>query len=181
MLTEEQAEQFYKLWIQLLDFVNRKYRLFKKLYGMTSPKGLSIESVAQIAERLWEDITVIDEFAESVNKSMSEEGIAIVSSWKRAVHGEFIVDRHLKKGSVLVSVENSEVYIVQGIYSDWRELLNDGPVPQIVKTTLIPFQDVIIYDSLVMPLELFLGKNMADESKQIYISAKKNGRLHYSL
>lgn len=33
---------------------------------------------------------------------MDEEEMAIVSSWKRAIHGKFIVDRHLRKGSVLI-------------------------------------------------------------------------------
>lgn len=63
VLTDEEAKQFYDLWISLLDFVNQKYKLIKKLYGMTSPKGLPLKSVALISSRLWEDKDIIDEFA----------------------------------------------------------------------------------------------------------------------
>ena len=117
VLTDEEAEQFYGLWISLLDFVNQKYELIKELYGMTSPKDLPLKSVTLISSKLWEDKDIIDEFMLSDFKKMDEEERTIVSSWKRAVHGKFIVDRHLRKGSVLISVDNNEVYVVKGIYS----------------------------------------------------------------
>ncbi len=62
ILTNEEAEQFYDLWIPLLDFVNQKYKLIKELYGMTSPKGLPLKSVVLISSKLWEDKEVIDDF-----------------------------------------------------------------------------------------------------------------------
>ena len=140
-----------------------------------------MQSVRLLSAKLWEDKKVIDEFIMSGYKKMDEEETAIVSSWKKAVHGKFIVDRHLKKGSVLISIENNEVYIVKGIYSSWREMLENYPMPQIVEATLMPFRDVIIYDGIVAPYGMCLGKNMSDQSKQIYLAAKTSGNLHYSL
>lgn len=45
VLTEVQAKLFYDLWIPLLDFVNRKYKLRKEFYGMDFPKGLPLDVV----------------------------------------------------------------------------------------------------------------------------------------
>lgn len=181
ILTNEEAEQFYDLWIPLLDFVNQKYKLIKELYGMTSPKGLPLKSVVLISSKLWEDKEVIDDFVLSGFKKMDEEETAIIRSWKRAVHGNFIVERHLKKGSILVSVDNNEVYIVKGIYSSWREMLENFPMPQVVEATLIPFRDSIIHDGIVVPYNMCLGKNLSEQFKQIYLAAKAAGRLHYDL
>ena len=47
---------------------------------------------------------------------MSEEEIDIVVGWKNAVRGTFVVDRHIKKGSILVTADK-KVYLVKGIYS----------------------------------------------------------------
>lgn len=181
VLTNEEAEQFYDLWISLLDFVNQKYELIKELYGMTSPKGLPLKSVALISSKLWEDKDTIDEFVMSGLKKMGEEEMSIVSSWKRAIHGKFIVDRHLRKGSVLISVDNNEVYVVKGIYSSWKEILEGYPMPQIVEATLMPFRDVIIHDGIVAPYGVCLGRNMSEQSKQTYLAAKSNDNLHYDL
>ena len=91
------------------------------------------------------------------------------------------MDRHLKKGSVLISVDNNEVYVVKGIYSSWREILEGYPMPQIVEATLIPFRDSIIHDGIVAPYGVCLGRNMSEQSKQTYLAAKSNGNLHYGL
>lgn len=181
ILTNEEAKQFYDLWIPLLDFVNQKYRLIKELYGMTSPKELPLQSAALISFKLWENKDIIDEFVQSDFKEMDEEGIEIVNSWKKAIHGEFIVDRHLRNGSVLISTDNSEVYIVKGIYSSWREILENFPIPQIVDATIMPFKDVIIHDGIVAPYGVCFDREMSEDSKQIYLMAKANGNLHYNL
>lgn len=180
-LTDEEAKKFYDLWIPLLDFVNRKYELAEELYGMSSSRGLPLQTVSLISSKLWEDISVIDEFISSGVKELDEEETAIVSSWKRAVCGDFIVDRHLKNGSVLISVDSDEVYIVKGIYSTWREMLEKLPMPHLVKAALIPFGDVIIHDGVIIPYKMCLEKNMSDWSKQIYMEAKADGNLHYNL
>lgn len=178
VLTEAQAKLFYDLWIPLLDFVNRKYKLRKEFYGMDSPKGLPLDVVRIISGKLWEDTLVIDEYISKNKQNMSEEHISIVRGWKKVVHGKFVVERHLKNGSILVSCdEDGSVYRVRGIYSSWRELLVTLPMPQIVETSLIPFQNVIIHDGIVMPYGVCLGKNMADQAKYMYMNAKEHKRI----
>ncbi|MFW5669693.1 MAG: hypothetical protein ACOCM4_10685 [Acetivibrio ethanolgignens] len=178
VLTEVQAKLFYDLWIPLLDFVNRKYKLCKDFYGMDSPKGLPLDVVRNISGKLWENTSVIDEYISKNVQNMSEEHISIVRGWKKVVHGKFVVERHLKNGSILVSCdEDGSVYRVRGIYSSWRELLGTLPMPQIVETSLIPFQDVIIHDGIVMPYGVFLGKNMADQARHMYMNAKEQKRI----
>lgn len=178
VLSEEQAKLFYDLWIPLLDFVNRKYKLCKEFYGMDSPKGLPLDVVQIISGKLWESTSVIDEYITKNAQKMSEQHISIVSGWKKVVHGKFVVERHLKSGSILISCDDDgRVYKVQGIYSSWREMLETLPMPQIVETSLIPFQDVIIHDGIVMPYRVCLGKNMADQARHMYLHAKEHKQI----
>ena len=178
ILTETQAKLFYDLWIPLLDYVNRKYKLRKAFYGMDSPKGLPSDVVRSISGKLWEDTSVIDEYILKNEQDMSEEQISIVRGWKKVIQGKFVVERHLKNGSILVSCdEDGRVYRVRGIYSSWRALMGTLPMPQIVETSLIPFQDVIIHDGIVMPYGVCLGKNMADQARNMYLDAKERKKI----
>lgn len=181
ILTNNDAKYFYDLWIPLLDYVNKKYKIIPELYGMNSPAGLPIQKIAIITNKLWEDTAIIDEYISS-SDSLNQNDIVQIMMWKDySIHDNFIVDRHLKDGSIFVSLQTEKVYLVKGIYSSMREMLDGLPMPQVVMATLIPFKDVIIHDGIVMPYGVTLGKNVSDQSKELYRSAKANNEIIKSI
>ena len=77
--------------------------------------------------------------------------------------------RHLKKGSILISMENEEVYQVCGIKSSLEEMFYYAPLSLMIEVTLIPFRDVIITDGLIMPYNILIGRTMARTFKDVYL------------
>lgn len=61
-LSKEDGQLYYRLWLPLLDYVNNKYKVNKKLSNMAESKDLDPGEVKQVADRLWDDVTVIDEY-----------------------------------------------------------------------------------------------------------------------
>lgn len=179
-LSEKDGQLFYKLWLPLLDYVNEKCKVNKNVKNMANAKGLNPQEVKEIANVLWEDVSLIDQYLIEQGTDMEEEYREIISSWKRRVQGRFVMERHLKKGTIFVS-EDGKVYQVQGIISSWEEMFLYAPMPLLIEATFIPFRDVIISDGLVMPYNIIIGKNMAKQFKDTYIDAKKNGVLIKSL
>lgn len=53
-------------------------------------------------------------------------------------------------------------------------------LPVFLSATLIPFKNVIVTDGLVATHNVYFGRSMALECKEIYMNAKKNGKLHRS-
>ena len=177
VLKEEQGALFYKSWFSLLKYANYKYDIVDDFTEATHSEGISLEKTYKVANRIWDDVSIIDEYLEMFSDKMSEEERDIVVRWKNVVRGTFIVDRHLKKGSILIS-EKKKVYLVKGIYSSWREMLGDLPTPQMVNAALIPFQGEIICDGLIHPYGVCLDKNLSDESKRIYMEAKASNKIY---
>lgn len=103
----------------------------------------------------------------------------IVAGWKRCRPGRYILERHLKKGSVFISAEDKAVYMVKGLFSTWEEMLGKGPV--LLDAVLIPFRDSIISDGLVMPYRIYFGRGAAEGFKEEYMNAKRNQTIHFSL
>ena len=93
----------------------------------------------------------------------------------------FLMERHLKKGTIFISLENEEVYQVSGIVSSWEEMFYGAPMPLMLEATFMPFRDVIISDGLVMPYNILVGGGMKRMVKDVYMAAKKNGRIHRTL
>ena len=181
ILSDNDAKYFYELWIPLLDYVNKKCKILPELYGMSSPAGLPIQKIASITNKLWEDASIIDEYISS-SDSLNQNDKVQIMMWKDYfLHDKFIVDRHLKDGSIFISLQTEKIYLVKGIYSSIREMLDAFPMPQVVMATLIPFKDVIIHDGIVMPYGITLGKNMSDQSKELYRFAKANDEIIRSI
>ena len=91
----------------------------------------------------------------------------------------YILERHLKKGSVFISAEDGSVYMVKGLFSTWAEMLGESPV--LLDAVLIPFRGSIISDGLVVPYRIYFGKGAIEDFKEVYMNAKRNHTIHFSI
>ena len=181
VLSNEDADLFYELWPLVLDYVNKKYKINSAIKNVFDARPLNPQDVKEIADRMWDDVSVIDEFLDKNNSEISGEHKEIIKGWKRRVRGDFLLERNLKKGSMFISMEGEQVYQVSGIQSSWEEMFWYTPMPVMMKATLIPFKDVIISDGLVMAYSVRVGPTMKRNYKDIYITAKNSGLIHKTL
>ena len=130
------------------------------------------KEVKEIANVLWENVILIDRYLEERGENLPEDHKEIIVGWKRRVQGNFIMERHLKKGTVFIS-EDEKVYQVSGIISSWEEMFFGVSLPLFMKATFIPFRDVIISDGLVIPYNITIGTNMKKQFRDVYMNAKK--------
>lgn len=137
-----------------------------------------MEKVQAVSAFLWSHSEVIDEYL--ITEDILEEHLKIISGWKNFVSGEFILERHLKKGSVFISVDDAQVYMVSGIYSTLEEML-PYTSPVLLRVTLIPFKGKIIYDSIVTCSNVIIGRGYADSFKKLYMTAKEAKTIRFSL
>ena len=179
-LSQEDGQLYYKLWLPLLDYVNKKYRVNRKLKSIATAKELDPAEVKKVANKLWSDVAIIDDYLKE-NNDLPEDHRKIIQSWKRRVQGRFMMERHLKKGTIFISMEDGEVYQVSGIISSWEEMFFGAPMPLVIEATFMPFRDVIISDGLVMPYNILVGGGMKQMFKDSYMVAKKSGQIHRSL
>ena len=175
VLSSEDAERFYNLWFPLLDYVNKQKGISTKLRNIRRKKNLDPNEVVKVAEALWADPSVIDDYLKNTRDEISERDRELIRSWKRRVSGQFIVERILKKGAILLS--DDKVYQVSGIMSSWDELLRFTRCPAIIEATLIPFENVIIPDGLLHFFDVAFGPGSRELFRDEYMSAKESGKI----
>lgn len=178
-LDSNDAKLFYELWLPLLDFVNDTHRVNPNIGKMEKVEGLDTQEVRVVADFLWSHPEVIDCYVAAAK--LPPEQREIVTSWKRFVSGEFILERHLKRGSVFISLKDEQVYTVNGILSSWEDMIPCADLPILLRATLIPFRDKIIYDSIVTCSNVIIGHGYAETFKEIYLSAKLTKTIRSSL
>ena len=176
-LEQSDAELFYQLWFPLLDFVNRKYRVCPRAGRIDQTHGVDGRDAKAIADYLWSHIAVIEEYLAAAE--LPNEYAQIVAGWKQCKPGRYILERHLKKGSVFISAEDGTVYMVKGLFSTWAEMLGESPV--LLDAVLIPFRGSIISDGLVVPYRIRFGKEATEDFKEMYMNAKRNHTIQFSI
>lgn len=176
-LERSDAEFFYQLWFPLLDFVNRKYHICPETETIDQQQGVDVCDAKAIADYLWSNTDVIKEYLTSAE--LPDEYVKIVAGWGQCKQGRYILERHLKKGSVFISAEDGTVYMVKGLFSTWEEMLGEAPV--LLDAVLIPFRGSIISDGLVMPYRICFGKGARESFKDAYMNAKRNNAIRFTI
>lgn len=174
-LKPDEAALFFRLFFPLLDYVNEKYKVEPDFEKISASEKIDLWKAFNLAQFLWERPQLLDEYLQMFD--FSDEDGRIILGWKRRLSGKFIIERHLKKGSVFILANDNSVYMVNGIFSDWNEMLGGAPLPVMVNATLIPFKDVIISDGLVSVSSVRFGRNYSAVFKEIYMNAKHRGTI----
>ena len=166
ILSPEQTERFYRIWWALLRYVNAQKHFVPNMPATPSEGSIKIEDAAKIRDALWKDDALREKFiAENAERAaLPPEDLEIVASWKHRVAGNFYVMRHLKKYSIFLSESPARAYGVVGLYSPLEQVV--GPyLPVYVQAILLPFEDKIIYDSLMAPYGISFGPGIRASMK----------------
>ena len=182
ILSEKDGDLFYELWLPLLDYVNNHYKINKKLMNkIHKNKGFNNEEIREIADKLWDDISLLDKYLLEDGKDLPEEHKQIILSWKRVHRRIFVLERHLSDGSILMDLNNNHVYQCVGIKSNWDEIVHHLEPLVLLMASLIPFNDKIISDGIVIPLRNNFSMKDVRELNKLYHEANKNNEIIKSL
>jgi len=167
----ENRKLFFENWLRLLSFVNDKYDIIEGFNHPTDPVGLNLDDVFKIREKLWDDVSIIDEYLQS--EKLDSESFEIVSSWKKFIHKTFVIIRQLKKHCIFLDDDEDIVYGVKGISNPIGEHIPRYPF--ICEVFLIPFKDKIVYDTFVNApyMNVSIVGNMKKGVNDKYIQIKK--------
>lgn len=117
-LEKQDAELFYQLWFPLLDYVNKKYKICPKIKEINRSQGIASSDAKVISNYVWSHTEVLKEYLSEAQ--LPEEQAQIVAGWERCKPGKYIMERHLKKGTVFISEEDQRVYMVKGCFLPGR-------------------------------------------------------------
>ena len=180
VLSAEDADLFFELFLSLINFTNRKRNIDDTLGVVEAPKQLPPKAGMKIADVLWSNTGLIDEYVAEHTTSTSTEHLEILMSWKSCIRGRFFLERHLKSGSILIDSKDN-VYRVTGITTSFEEMFIGCKLPIIITATLLPFKNVIITDGLLTSDTTIFGTGYREALKVIYMDAKETGTIRRRL
>lgn len=149
-LTATEAELFYNTWYRLLQFINQKYELINPKLIKLDPKIQEDQRIHIVADQLWQHPESILEFI-AADQTLSTEQRNLLQSWHDYhLPGNFILVYYQAEYAVLAhQVGESIIFFgVKGILNSISKIMQ-RPLPQMIATVLLPFNDKIVYASYI--------------------------------
>jgi hypothetical protein len=169
-LEPNEAARFVRIHSAVLAYVNTRTEAGNDVCTPAQMAKAPAELRARIRDALAEHPDWLDGFVEENPFSLSAEDLAIVRTWKHAVHGRMYVLRHLKKYTVFLTESPPKAYGVLGLFDSLRDL---APAPpHLVETTLLPYKGAIIYDGLLAGYSISFGGGIKRMLNDTYNRAK---------
>ncbi len=135
---------------------------------------IPLEIKADCRDAIYKPTPLLQDFIKEKGNALSAQAQRDIREWERYRAGQFIALKHLKKHTILLSMEKSlRVFGVLGITTDLSEIL---PAPSIVETVLLPFRGVIICDGIVKG-GIWVGRNMEHNFNRQYMQAKRADKI----
>jgi len=170
-LDSEDIKLFFNNWLRLLSFVNDKYDIIKDFNHPTDPVGLNIQHIKKLREKLWYNVSIIDEFLKSTE--LDSESYELVDSWKNFIRDTFVLIRDENDYCVLLDDEKDILYGVKGVSNPISESTPEFPF--ICEMVIIPFKDKLVFDTIINAphWNVIIGPKMTKEFNDKYIWIKK--------
>ena len=163
-LSKKERDLFYKLYFGSLDFTNQKYKIEPKL-KIYKQIGLNPHDLSEIIDKLWKNKEAnITEFVLANPYKFSKEELEIVKGLKKGIRKIFFIMEYLEEFTAIMDEE--KCYMIKGITSNIDEII---PYNELIAiTTILPFEDKLIYDGLLFSMDINFGINFKKIAEKDY-------------
>jgi hypothetical protein len=168
-----ETARFYRIWIALLHYVNTQRQLVPPFPATHGEGTLPTADALTVRNALWADDALREQFVATNPAGFAPADLALVTTWRHRLSGGFFVVRYLRKHTVFLSqTEPAHAYGVLGLVSPLEEIL--GPsLPIYTDAVLLPFEDWIVYDSLLVPYAVTFGPGIRSSLQETYRNAQE--------
>lgn len=150
ILTDEQCDRFFDTMESLLGYVNLRFRVVKGL-SFEGETALDDARISLVAQTLWNNVSVIDDFARENPDKLSPAHVQTALSWKDALMDYFTLVRYQGNGRAVLMSE-AGVFAVGGLFEEVFDTV--GEAPALIDATLLPFDGMIVHDGMVLAYDI---------------------------
>jgi hypothetical protein len=178
-ISPEGARNFASLYILLMYYAGQERRLLPRGMLLDDFKDTGLDVRVACRDAIYEPRPLITRFLDTNRYLLTEEAQTTLASWARGyVKGSFYVLRHLKQHSIFLAPNaKTKAYGVLGLDDDLDRVIPKEALPAYVETVLLPYEEVVVCDGLVVAGNIEIGPDIRREMAEEYKKIKQTGKL----
>lgn len=118
---------------------------------------------------------ILDDYLITNFEKLTTNEITILTNFKKAITSDFIIFKCLTNYAVFIDTKDNKFYTVKALGDRFDHFFDRFPI--LVQTTILPFNDHIIYDGFMKSQEIYFGSGMKSTMNEDYKTAKRNNDI----
>lgn len=170
-IDQNDVKLFYRLYLSFLDFMNSKENV-EPNFKISQDQYINPDRLIIVIDAFWQDPDKwINMYIKENPLNLTSRNLNIVQNFKHGKRKDFMIVAFKKRHTIFNDGEYN--YMVKGLNSNIDEIIHAEQLPIYVRTTLLPFKDDIIYDSILGSSQIESGINISLKVFEEYVSQPK--------
>ncbi|GEM_PF-6566947 len=173
-LNNSDKDDFLHIQKNLILFTNKKFKIYDKFKTVQDIVDFSQDDIQYgilpIRIKMY-DASNINDFCDQ-SDVLDKNQKLLVESWSVSYTDDFYILKHLKDNTILLTSNEKKLYGVIGISEGLNEFFPEQTLPMLIRTTLLPFKEKIVYDGFFSYHNVHFGGNISRRLKQVYAEIK---------
>ncbi len=170
-ISKKDVKLFYKIYFALLEFTNKKYKMNNKV-KIYNHNGINPYEIKDIVDKYWENKdTVTLEFCLANPYKFNKEELKLASEFKKGIRSMFFISRYEVEYTAFM--EKDKIYMVKGLNDNIDNIIPYKELPYITITSIIPFKGNLVYDGMLLGIDIKMGNEFDEIIEKEYDSLMK--------
>lgn len=174
-LTDKEYKAFLRTHLDLLFYVGRQMKIISVDIKFDDFVNLDFTIKLKCRDILLENKKLLDDYLSINFDRLTTEQIKTLTGFKKKISGDFVIFKCLTNNAIFIDTKDNKFYAVKTLGDRFDDFFDRFPV--LIKTTLLPFNDQIIYDGFIKSTGVYFGSGMTSTMKEDYNEAKKNNQI----
>ena len=174
-LTDTEYRAFLKTHLDLLFYVGQHSNIIADNINFDTFVALDFSIKLKCRDFLLDNKKLLDDYISTNFDQLATEQISILTGFKKTITSDFVIFKCLTNNAIFIDTKDNKFYAVKALGDSFDHFFDRFPV--LVKTTLLPFNDQIVYDGFIKPTGIHFGSGMTSTMKEDYKLAKRNNQI----
>lgn len=174
-LTLEEYREYLSAHLRFLYFVGKQEKIISNEVDFMEFVEMDYKVKFKCRQLSYKHKSLFDNYLKNEQNNLSSNEIEILSGFKKSISGDFVIYKCLTNNAIFINTKDNSFYAVKSLSDPFTHFFEYFPV--LVKATIVPFKEKIIYDGFFEIYNMSFGSGWKETLKNEYNKAKQLNRI----
>ena len=174
-LTDKEYKIFLKIHIGLLYYAGQNSKIIDDTIDFKKFVDTDFSVKLKCRDFFLDNKNILDDYLTTNFDKLTNNEISILSGFKKTITSNFVIFKCLTNNAIFIDTKDNRFYAVKALGDGFDHFFDRFPV--LVQTTILPFNNHIIYDGFMKSQGIYFGSGMKSTMNEDYKIAKTNNQI----